>query len=70
MILLLFTADRQITPDERPDCEYCEGEGIIKTESNCCGARMDSDIKICSKCKEHADHYICEECDGTGTKAY
>lgn len=34
--------------------------------SNCCGAHVDSDILICSKCKEHCDickTEVCFSCD-------
>lgn len=38
---------------EREECD-CEEE--MKQISDCCGARIDSDIGICYECKEHADN--------------
>jgi len=66
----MYTPDRQINPDEPIECEYCEGLGYHADTSNCCDAPMDSDIMICSKCREHADFQECIECDGTGTVAF
>lgn len=48
-----------------PECTTCEGTGKTNV-SDCCGAMMDSDILICSDCKEHADCEDCEDCKGTG----
>ena len=46
------------------DCPDCNGEESKLSE--CCGAPMDSDIMICSDCKEHADFQRCETCEGEG----
>jgi hypothetical protein len=44
---------------EQPDpCEGCDG---YKT-SDCCGAWTDTDILICSDCKEHCG-VQCDECE-------
>lgn len=40
------------------EMENCDGYKL----SNCCGAFIDSDIPICSDCKEHATNE-CSECD-------
>ena len=45
-------------------CPDCEGD--FEQVSECCGARMDSDIMICSDCKEHSDFAVCETCGGDG----
>ncbi len=36
----------------------------MTTLSDCCGAYMDSDFMICSKCKEHSEPQMC--CDSCG----
>lgn len=46
-------------------CPDCEGD--FPRLSSCCGASMDSDIMICSDCKEHSDFGECETCEGKGT---
>ena len=48
------------------ECPDCEGEGYFG-ESACCGALIDEDILICSKCLEHSEKYECDNCNGTGT---
>lgn len=53
-------------PENDNECPECEGLGHFEDTSNCCDAPMDSDIMICSKCKEHADFQECGECNGTG----
>ena len=49
------------------DCTDCDGSGKLN-DSPCCGASYDSDIMICSDCKEHIgeDDLKCETCNGTG----
>ncbi len=49
------------------DCTDCEGSGKYEL-SQCCGASYDSDIMICSDCKEHIgeDDLKCETCNGSG----
>ena len=42
-----------------PDCE--DGQ-----HSECCGAPMNEDFKVCQKCKEHCDFADCETCKGAG----
>lgn len=51
-----------IPTKECPDCLGYDGP----PQSNCCGARIDSDHLICFDCKEHADIQVCETCDGEG----
>lgn len=60
---------RPINPPEPIECDACEGKGY-HDESECCGAYIDEDMKICHSCKEHSDFMECEECNGTGTKAF
>ena len=59
--------DNQLPPEAPDDveCPDCEGTGKLQ-QSNCCGANVDSDILICSDCKEHCDLDECERCEGTG----
>lgn len=58
--------DNQMPPeDDCEECPDCEGEGTILL-SNCCGAEMDEDTLMCSKCHDHCDKSVCETCDGTG----
>jgi len=44
---------------EKENCVICNSEDDCGCEeewsnkSNCCEAKMDTDLKICSKCKEH-----------------
>lgn len=45
-------------------CPDCEGD--METMSNCCGAKIDTDMLICYDCKEHSDVAICETCNGEG----
>lgn len=49
------------------DCTDCDGSGKLN-DSPCCGASYDSDIMICSDCKEHIgeDDLKCETCNGKG----
>jgi len=53
----------KITPTVCPDCL-----GDFPVISECCGAPIDTDILICSDCKEHSDLAVCETCNGTGQK--
>lgn len=58
--------DNQMPPeDDNVDCPDCDGSGKVDL-SNCCGADVDSDILICSKCHEHCDLSDCDTCEGTG----
>jgi len=59
--------DNQLPPedDEYEDCPECEGTGEVLL-SDCCGAEIDSDIMVCTKCKEHCGCSVCDECNGTG----
>jgi RecJ-like exonuclease len=47
------------------ECTECEGTGYSLL-SNCCGAFFDTDIRICSECKEHIGDNDCTECNGQG----
>ena len=50
-------------------CTSCNGSGEVDSnESECCGAKMDSDTLICLDCKEHSQFskIPCEDCEGTG----
>jgi len=66
---LPYTPDRQLDPPENKtiniECTECEGKGHHNF-SECCGASIDSDMKICHECKDHSDFAQCERCDGTG----
>jgi len=53
-------------PEDTVECPDCEGTGHSEG-SYCCDADFDSDIMICSSCKDHTDYAECERCDGTGT---
>ena len=59
--------DNMMPPDDGPEleCPDCDGTGKIQ-QSNCCGASVDSDILICSDCKEHCELDECSRCEGTG----
>lgn len=46
-------------------CPDCGGDPDIV--SACCGASIDTDILICSDCKEHSEIAVCETCEGRGT---
>ena len=46
-------------------CPDCQGTGEAET-SNCCDAKFDSDIRICSECLDHVGDNECYTCDGTG----
>lgn len=48
----------------KKECPDCGGE--MEQVSECCGASIDSDILICSDCKEHSDIAVCETCNGEG----
>ena len=37
------------------DNEDCDCKEEMSQRSDCCGAKMDSDIRICYSCKEHCD---------------
>lgn len=51
----------------KKECPTCQGSGESDL-SNCCGAKFDSDIMICSDCLEHIseDDLECDECFGNG----
>jgi len=49
---------------EEERCPECEGEAGQVSE--CCGAAIDSDILICSDCKDHSEIEVCETCNGEG----
>lgn len=56
-----------LQPKDEPRTKVCpECAGVMSELSACCGAPMDSDILICSDCKEHSDFYECDTCNGTG----
>jgi len=53
--------------EKEPMTKVCpECEGVQEQLSGCCGARIDSDILICSDCRDHSTIYVCEECSGDG----
>ena len=45
-------------------CPDCNGDD--EPLSECCGARIDTDILICYECRDHSEVAVCETCDGTG----
>ncbi len=50
-----------MTPAE--DCDTCCGEGVM---SMCCGAPIDPDVDVCSKCHDSAGGgEACPDCHGT-----
>jgi DnaJ-class molecular chaperone len=58
--------DNQLPPEyDTIECEDCDGTGTVPL-SNCCGADVDTDILICSDCKEHCDISECDTCAGNG----
>jgi len=62
-------ADRPDAPfnEKEPRMKECpECGGQQEKLSECCGAKIDSDVLICSDCKDHSSIYVCEECSGEG----
>ena len=45
-------------------CPDCGGE--MDAMSECCGAKIDTDMMMCYDCKEHSDLAVCETCNGKG----
>lgn len=56
-----------LQPKDAPEMKVCpDCNGNMEELSACCGAPIDSDILICSDCKDHSDIVQCETCNGTG----
>lgn len=60
-----FSSDGNHVEPKYKECPDCDGRGHFHI-SECCGADIDDDTKICHNCKEHSDFDRCETCDGDG----
>lgn len=53
--------------DAEPEYKVCpDCNGDPEQMSECCYAPIDSDILVCSECKEHSSIAVCETCGGEG----
>ena len=58
--------DSKFNNEKEVPCPDCNGD-YMGDISACCGSWMDSDIMICSSCREHADCMECETCSCNGS---
>ena len=47
--------------DEETLCPECGGDGL-EPMSDCCGAKVDTDMMLCHECHDHCELATCETC--------
>ena len=64
---LNLTKSDTFNAEEKPRMMVCpECNGDSEELSDCCGAPMNTDIMMCSDCKDHCGISVCDYCDGKG----
>ena len=58
--------DSKFNNEHEKTCPDCNGD-YMGDISDCCGSWMDTDIMVCSNCRDHCEPMICDTCGGKGT---